>query len=58
MRIEELKQKEVINILDSALKDTVNLRKLSSEGTYTSIKSKKNYNSHVELYKNSLKKKN
>lgn len=51
-------RKEVINILDSALKDTVNLRKLSSEGTYTSIKSKKNYNSHVELYKNSLKKKN
>lgn len=50
-------RKEVINILDSALKDTVNLRKLSSEGTYTSIKSKENYNSHIELYKNSLKKK-
>lgn len=50
-------RKEVINILDSALKDTVNLRKLSSEGTYTSIKSKENYNSHIDLYKHSLKKK-
>lgn len=51
-------KKEVINILESTLKDTVNLRKLSSDGSYSSIKSKENYNCHRELYLHSLKKKN
>ena len=53
---DSLCKKEVINILESVLKDTVNLRKINSDGTYLSIKEKDIYNSHVELYKHSQKK--
>lgn len=50
-------KKEVLTAIEYVLKDTVNLRKTNSDGTYKSIKPKdKPFNAHIELYQLALKK--